>query len=335
MTSVAAPGTRQRPGRIWLQMAAWYLLAWLGCALMVPHALGAVSAADAQVGPVLQLDERVVGSLVGEHLRYLEDPAGTLTLDQVQAMPTRFVQSTSAALNFSFTTSTYWFHLRLENHHAAQRDWLLEAAYPLIDHYTFHVLENGQLVDTTEAGRTFPFHQRAIKSRNIVYPLTLLPGQGKEIYIRVQTSSSLQLPLRVWTPLAFHVKDHDEQVIQGIYYGILLSMLAYNFLIFLSIREISYLNYVHFIGSSILFLVSLSGFGFEYLWPESTRWALTAQPVLISFTLVGMLNFSRSFLSLDKLMPRAARLVRITAYLMLALTVAPFVLPYAMALTGC
>lgn len=332
MTSVAVPGTRQRPGRTWLQVAAWHLLAWFGCALMVPHTLAAVSAADTQAGPVLQLDERVVGTLVGEHLRYLEDPAGTLTLEQVQAMPTRFVQSTSAALNFSFTTSTYWFHLRLENRHASQPDWLLEAAYPLIDHYTFYVLENGQLVDTTVAGRAFPFQKRAIKNRNVVYPLTLLPGQGKEVYIRVQTSSSLQLPLRVWTPLAFHVKDHDEQVIQGIYYGILLSMLVYNFLIFLSIREISYLNYVHFIGSSILFFVSLSGYGVEYLWQESTRWALTAQPVLISFTLVGMLNFSRSFLSLDKLMPRAARLVRIMAYLMFALTVAPFVLPYSVAL---
>lgn len=78
--------------------------------------------------------------------------------------------------------------------------------------------------------------------------------------------------------------------------------------------------------------MSLSGYGFEYLWPESTRWAMTAQPVLISFTLVGMLNFSRTFLSLDKLMPRAARLVRMTAYLMFASIAAPFVLPYAMAI---
>lgn len=331
-SSIANSVTRLGAARIWLQVAAWYLLAMLGCALMMPNALGAVPATDTQVGPVLQLDERVVGTLVGKHLRYLEDPAGALTLEQVQAMPTRFVQSTSAAPNFSFTASTYWFHLRLDNHHATQRDWLLEAAYPLIDHYTFHLLVNGQWVDTTEAGRAFPFHQRAIKNRNVIYPFTLKPGQVSEMYIRVQTSSSLQLPLRVWTPQAFLAKDHDEQVIQGIYYGILLSMLLYNFLIFLSIREISYLNYVHFIGSSILFLVSLSGYGFEYLWPESTRWAMTAQPVLISFTLVGMLNFSRSFLSLDRLMPRVARLVRMTAYLMLALTLAPFILPYAMAL---
>lgn len=241
--------TRLGSARIWLQVAAGYLLALLGCALMMPNALGAAPAADTQVGPVLQLDERVVGTLVGKHLRYLEDPAGTLTLAQVQAMAMRFARSTSAAPNFSFTNSTYWFHLRLENHHVAQRDWLLEAAYPLIDHYTFHLLENGQLVDTTEAGRAFPFHQRVIKNRNVVYPFTLKPGQASEMYIRVQTSSSLQLPLRVWTPQAFLAKDHDEQVMQGIYYGILLSMLLYNFLIFLTIREISYLNYVHFIGS--------------------------------------------------------------------------------------
>lgn len=332
MTSVAIPRVVSVPGNRWLRAAVVCLLIWLGYALPVAHALGAVSAAGVQDVPVLALNERATGSMIGEYLRYLEDPAGTLTLAQVQAMPERFVQSTSAAPNFSFTSSAYWFHLRLENQHPALGEWLLEAAYPLIDHYTFYVLKNGQLVDTTVAGRTFPFHQRPIKNRNVIYPLTLMPGEAGELYIRVQTSSSLQLPLRVWTPAAFLDKDHDEQVIQGVYYGILLAMLVYNFLIFLSIREISYLNYVHFIGGSILFLVSLSGYAFEYLWPMSTRWAMTAQPVLISFALVGMLNFSRSFLSLDKLMPRAARLVRATAYLMGFFAVAPFVLPYALAI---
>lgn len=314
----------------WLPTFAALLLALLGCAALVSYAWGAEPVAAEPV--ILALDERIDGEMVGEYLSYLEDPDGTLNLEQVLAMPERFVQSTRAAPNFSFTSSAYWFHLRVANQHALQRDWLLEAPYPLIDHYTFNVLENGQRVDTAEAGRAFAFKQRAIKNRNVIFPLTVSPGHVADVYIRVQTSSSLQLPLRVWTPQTFLAKDHEEQAIQGIYYGILLAMLVYNLLIFLSIREISYFNYVHFIGGSILFQVSLNGYAFEYLWPDSPRWSMTALPVLICFALVGMLNFSRSFLSMDTLMPRAAGLVRMLAYLMAACSIGSLVVPYALAI---
>lgn len=310
-------------------IAAW-LMAWLSFVALASHAWSATPVTTAPV--ILPLDERIDGAMVGEYLRYLEDPSGTLTLEQLLTMPERFVQSTRPAPNFSFTSSAYWFHLRVANQHTVQRDWLLEAPYPLIDHYMFYVLENGRPVDTAEAGRAFAFKQRAIKNRNVIYPLNLEPGHIADVYIRVQTSSSLQLPLRVWTPPTFLAKDHEEQAIQGIYYGILVAMLVYNLLIFLSIREISYFNYVHFIGGSILFQLSLNGYAFEYLWPDSPNWTMTALPLLICFALVGMLNFTRSFLGMDTLMPRTARLVRMMAYLMAGCSIGSLVVPYALAI---
>lgn len=123
MTSVAIPRVVSLPGNRWLRAAVGCLLIWLGCALLVPRALGAVSAVAVQDASVLVLNERATGSMVGGYLRYLEDPAGTLTLAQVQAMPERFVQSTSAAPNFSFTSSAYWFYLRVENQHSTQGEW--------------------------------------------------------------------------------------------------------------------------------------------------------------------------------------------------------------------
>lgn len=288
-------------------------------------------AAGAQSGLALELDSQAVGTLIGKSVQYLEDPAGRLTLEQVMAMSDRFTPSATMAPNFSFTRSVYWFHLRLENRHSAERRWLIETQYPLIDHYTFYTLRDGKLADTTQAGRLLPFGQRAIKNRNYVFPLEVAQGQAVDLYIRIQTSSSLQLPMTLWTPSAFLARDHEEQYALGLYYGVLVAMLIYNLLIYLSIREISYFNYLHYLGGYILFQMTLNGLAFEYLWPNSPRWGSTAVPALICFALMGMLNFSRTFLNLESHMPRAERLTRYHGYVLGLIAVVSLFTSYGLA----
>jgi hypothetical protein len=90
------------------------------------------------------------------------------------------------------------------------------------------------------------------------------------LYIRVQTDGSLQLPALLTRPEQFVAHTRNEQYLLGLYYVILLSLLLYNLLIYLSIRDSSYLYYIFYIGSYSLFQMTLNGLAFEHLWPEAT-----------------------------------------------------------------
>jgi diguanylate cyclase (GGDEF)-like protein len=290
---------------------------------------GARADEPGRLSPVVTLNSQIVGTLVGRQMQYLEDPAGKLTLEQVRAMSARFALCSSEGPNFSFTKSVYWFHVALENRNSSDVHWLVEAQYPLIDHFTFYAVRDGQLVDTREGGRPLPFAQRLIKHRNFIYPFEAYPGQSIDLYIRVQTSSSLQLPLAVWTPQAFLAKDHEEQLAFGLYYGVLGAMFIYNLMIFLSIKEISYFHYLHYLGGYTVFLMALNGLAYEYLWPDSPRWGAVGLPMLICFALIGMVNFSRTFLNLHSLMPVVNRWLRYFSYLLAMLSVCALVVDYA------
>ncbi|MHB8951265.1 MAG: 7TMR-DISM family protein, partial [Rhodoferax sp.] len=314
----------QPAGLRWFWLALWIGLFGLwGNAGASEPGLGGLSA------PAVQLDSQVAGNLIGQQMRYLADPAGTLTLAQVVAMPERFTLSPQPTPNFSFTRSSYWFHVRLENRNAPEQHWLLETQYPLLDHITLYALRDGQLSDTTQGGRALAFAQRPLKHRNFIYGFEAAAGQSLDLYIQVRTSSSLQLPMALWTQASFRAKDHEEQLALGLYYGVLAAMLLYNLMIFLSIREISYFHYLHFISGYILFQLALNGLAYEYFWPNSPQWGAAALPTLIFFTLIGVLNFSRTFLNLGAHLPRVNRWLRYYAYLLALLGVSAVVGDYA------
>lgn len=276
------------------------------------------------------LDQHAVGAPLGMHMQYLEDANGSLTLQQLITAPDRMRASDKPIPNFGFTKSVVWFHLRLTSNDPTPTRWLLENQYSLMDDVRVYLVQGGRMVHKIESGRMLPFALREIQHRNNIYTLYLHSGEELDLYFRVRTTSSLQLPLVPWTPQAFFNQDHAEQYVLGIYYGILVSMLVFNLLIYVTMRHVSYLHYVHYIVFWILLQMALNGQAYEYLWPNWPHWGATAIPVFTCLALIGVINFSRSFLNLADEMPRLDRGMRYLAYLSALLCAASFVAPYGL-----
>src|SRR5689334_22046252 len=86
-------------------------------------------------------DVRIAGDSrypLSGHLSYLIDPGRQLTLQdvtradvQAQFQP---LESARAGPNFGFDTSAIWLRVAVDRAADAPRDWLLEVAYPPLDH---------------------------------------------------------------------------------------------------------------------------------------------------------------------------------------------------------
>jgi diguanylate cyclase (GGDEF)-like protein len=285
----------------------------------------------ARAADILHLIDSEQTYSVGRHLSYLEDKTGTLTLKNVLTDNDRlrFVDSEVETPNFSFTNSVYWFRLELSNRNSRVSEWLLESQYPLLDHIDAHLVYPNNRIVSFESGDLLPFSQRAIKHRNVTFLLSLEKGERVTVFIRVKSESSMQLPLKLWSTRSLLAKDHEEQYVLGIYYGILIAMFLYNLLLFLSSRDINYLYYVYYIGGWIMFQMSLNGLAFEYLWPNSPAWGNIATPFFIGCGLGGVVQFTRSFLQLNRNLPTFDLILRVYFWLLIVVAAASFLVAYS------
>jgi hypothetical protein len=91
-----------------------------------------------------------------------------------------------------------------------------------------------------------------------------------------------------------------EYYMLGLYYGILLIMMLYNFFLYFNLREKNYLFYVFYVISCALYTFREDGIGFQYLWPQSPALNLWLNHYFELFLLLGFAFYSTSFLELRK-----------------------------------
>ena len=282
---------------------------------------------------------------VNRYLGLLEDKGGNMTLKDVLPGPRSpsFDYPGKDATNFSFTDSAYWARFDLVNGSANVTDWFLEYQYAMIDRVDVHVVYPDGHVESAVSGDTLPFASRAVKHRNPMFKIALAKGQQVTVYLRVKSEGALQMPLVLRSTSDLLARDHDEQMLLGLYYGILLAMFIYNTMLYLSVRDPNYLYYCLYIGSWTLMQMGINGLAFEYLWPYSPRWANTGVIVLVGTIISTTAQFAASFLDVKRYYPRLAAGFRCYVLLGVLVVIGAFFFRYSVivkiaqagALTGC
>jgi len=245
---------------------------------------------------------------LGKSLSYLEDEFGELTFEEAleQYRLGNFTQSINRVPNFGFTGSTYWVRLALKNSTQKKDELFLEYAYPLIDHLNYFEFHAGAWAHT-ETGDAHNFFERPILHRNFVFPILLQAGEEKEIFFRLESRDTVQLPLYLWHPSKFFALDHDQQLIYGIYFGLMIVMLVFNLLLFALVKERVYFFYAAYLLSFTLVVATLTGFSFEYLWPNWPEVAKLSRPLCINLTIISISWFIKDLLSLKEHLPKYNR----------------------------
>lgn len=278
-------------------------------------------------GSTLTLSDENSYSLRG-HLHYLEDPEGTSAFSEVRSRP--FHPYRGEYANFGFTRSVYWFRIDLNRDiQAAQKRWWLSVAYPLLEKVDVYLIDGkGELVSHTRVGSSVPLAGRELPVREFVTELSLRETNRATLFLRVQSQSSMQVPLSIHsTTSLFHEIELNNFAI-GVYYGIFLIILIYNGGIFFYTKDRNYLRYIFFLGSYILWQISFDGIGKEYFWPDR-EWMNDHGPSFwIAMSAFSALYFSRNFLHTYLYTPAMDRLIRWMMGVSLTMAVASLFLPY-------
>ena len=304
------------------------LQAWL---LVVALALLATAWPACAVEPLRLAGERAIplnDVIAYRHDVYASDGA---TDAFAQARAGRFSPLPDGSPNFGFQKGAYWFYLPLVNTQRDESRWLLVQQYALSDQLDLYLRYPDGRVEHHASGDHVPFNSRYIRYRHPNFRLDLPVGEQVELLVRVQSQSSMQVPLVLYTPRAFAEVMRDAQFSTGLYYGIVLALLFYNLVLWIMLRDSGYFWYLLHTGAFGLVLFTLNGYGFEYFWPNSPWLADASVPLSICLALVGMQLFTRSFLELQERWPRGNLVSLGVTGFFVVLGIASFWLPYSTA----
>ncbi len=123
----------------------------------------------------------------------------------------------------------------------------------------------------------------------------------------------MQIPINLWKERIWMADSLNESLNLGLFFGIMLIMGLYNLFVFISVREIYYLLYVCFVFCMVIFVASLKGLSFQYLWPHSVQWNDQSIIVGLSGVLFFGALFIRDFINLPQNRPRSSQFMLLIA----------------------
>lgn len=278
-----------------------FLLRLVGLLLVAGPSLAALPGASPEC-PALEANNPAQREVLMNYVCFLSAAPGTPAHEAMspRELPAD-IQWTSAKghdLVFSHTDSVYWVRLNMRNSSSAQRLWYLKLNYPLLDEVTFW--RSGELAKPPmTTGDQHPFLSRGIDYRYFLLPVTLSAGEAQTITLRIQSSGALNVPLSLETPETTIAQSNHLTLIHGFFYGALLVFAVFNLLLFFSSGTGYYFYNAFYMAALGLFLFAMGGFANQYFWPDSTGFANTSIPMLMSIGSLAMTLFGRSFLEIQ------------------------------------
>ncbi len=212
-----------------------------------------------------------------------------------------FTPGKGSLYSFGFMRESVWIRFAVERCEPLDDKWVINIDYPHIDKYTLYVQRGEQLHKVASGGDKKPFDQRQYPSRT--FWTDLQEDTHAVYYLHVKTDGTMQIPI---TLERLDDALHDENrstLLYGLYYGILLSLLLYNIILFIIYKESHYLNYLIFLGAYTLWQLSFDGVGFAWLWPEYTWLANSGMSLFVFITTWTVLWFTKNFLQVRRFKP--------------------------------
>lgn len=267
----------------------------------------------AQPLPALQLIDRHGEVEAWPALTMLSDPTGLWQVEDAQRRVAELRTPAGARANLGVRRDAVWLHVALEVPVGERGRWLLDVDYPSIDRVEVYRFTEGRLLQFARVGDDLPFRLRPLQVRTHAVALELQPGLRHELWLRVQTTSSMVLPISFMTAERYHQREASVQLLQGVIVGIGLCLLIYSIAQWLSSRDFTFLAYAVAVSGMTVFFFAYYGLGPQHVWSRSTWLTANAAPMSVLVALVAGMLFLERTLYVAQHNPRLSLAMRAAA----------------------
>ncbi|MCB0563312.1 MAG: response regulator [Phaeodactylibacter sp.] len=256
-----------------------------------------------------------------EEIEVLEGSANSLSIEEVITSGTagRFTPLSSVSSHF-VTGEYYWARTRIANRlkpESGQSGWVIHFA-PSLTYIDAYIVQSGQVSSRHHTGFFRPYYEKEFRPRiqpNLI-KITLEPGEMATLYFKARAERKA-MPPEFWVEIlpadVFWSQLGKEYWSNGLFLGFVLMMLLYNLILSFFVRDKAHFFYSLYLITIIGYQLYASRLLADWLAPR----IFIGHPQYLYFFklvayggLVSYLGFIWSFLGLDSLLPRWARLFR-------------------------
>lgn len=200
-------------------------------------------------------------------LTELSDPEKKLGIDQVLQAKDQFKSPQKAYGTLGLRKDAVWLHIPVSVTDQSNGLWVLDIDYPVINRIDLYVTSGNKPLQQSTLGNLQAATQRVIKGRAHTFPLKLKAGESYDLFLRIENTGAMILPITLNKPSAFHALALHEQMLQGLLTGLALCLLVYSLAQWLSLGEHLFIKYALLISGSTMFSLLQFGIGSQYIWP--------------------------------------------------------------------
>ncbi len=179
----------------------------------------------------------------------------------------------------------------------------------------FFIVRDGRLVDRQITGTLVPSGERSMHVSMVALfahsgfaAVNLEPGTAVAVIARLSTNQDYReikwLRVNLWDAPAVRAGERRDRIVQGIYLGVILVLVIYNFGLFVALRERSYLFYVALELGNALVWGNIFGLTSEFLWPRQPVLEYYSGWILVGANVFAAVLFLRSYLDTPLSLPR-------------------------------
>jgi diguanylate cyclase (GGDEF)-like protein len=241
---------------------------------------------------------------IGQHIQvYQSDDIHLSMHDALEAFRNgHFSSSDHSVINFGIDSKPVWLALQVRNSDKASvhRNLLVENSW--LDKIDIYFVQENQLVNSYHMGDSLLFSQRPLNHRFFVTGHSFEYGETT-VLIRIASPDPMVLPIYFMSTENITNRKTLQGYSYGFVYGIIMALVAYNFMLYIGIRSSHYLLYSIYLLFFLLLNISYTGHGYQWLWPESPKWQLWSTPILMMTYSISGLVFAIQFLNIRISLP--------------------------------
>lgn len=262
---------------------------------------------------------------------YYIDQPGQFTAEHAFASSGINWQPAQMPVSMGMHPDTYWFRFTLDASVLDSERPLLNISYPLLDDVRVFIYRQGaaQRLAHYHGGDLNAFADRAIKVPALVFALPQ-QKQPVEVLVRVKTSGAIKLPVQVWTENDYIAFTATDNLLMGLFLGLLLAMGLSNLFLFVTTGSLTFFMYAGYVFSLAMTIGTMHGLGYAYIWPEWVWLQGKAVAIFANSTIMFAMLFANRLLRVWTHSLKASWLLKGLAVVFAISMGLSFILPYAL-----
>lgn len=233
---------------------------------------------------------------LGQYIAIYEDKDATFTIQDILELPhDAFKKSSNTVPNLGVSSSAHWLRFWVKNTSKYAKYILFLDQSTLDDIRVYHKDDSGEMHEL-RGGEIVPVSLNNAVEYHNAFEILRNSGSVTEFYVRLQGGEHIHAPLRVLHADNFKKIVFIKNLFSGIFIGIFIALVLYNFFVFLSIKDKSYLFYVGYLIIVCFAQLNFQGYGTLLIWGDAVFMSQYAVYFLSALTAILAIEFMRSFL---------------------------------------